>query len=196
MDASGESESEVQYRYRERSSQHPTSDKLPRPFQNRPPEQFHLPWIPTSPISPSTPHPPSNTEDVSRPPTRPISAVSTNTVSFKSISIKAYITEDMIVVFRAAADTTYAGIRDKVYDKFVNQEGISLRPDFPLACLAPAPPRQSITSSVYSGIARKRAGSVGSLCANESSLFSIQSQEVWEEAVRDSGGKLTLRVFE
>lgn len=117
-------------------------------------------------------------------------------MSHKIISIKAYMTEEAIIVFRAVAETTYAEIREKIFDKFANQEGISLRPDFPLAYLAPASSRRSTVSSVYSGIARKRAGSVGSASNNESSLLLIQSQEFWEEAVRDSDGKLTLRVFE
>jgi hypothetical protein len=106
------------------------------------------------------------------------------------------LTEDMIIVFRAASETTYAEIRDKIYDKFVNQEGISLRPDFPLAYLAPVFSRRSTTSSVYSGIVRKRAEGVGSASTNKPSLFLIQSQEVWDEIVRDSDRKLTLRVFE
>jgi len=116
-------------------------------------------------------------------------------VPFKTISIKAYITEDAIVVFRTATETTYSEIRGKIYEKFANQEGISLRPDFPLAYLAPAPLRRSTTSSVYSGIAKGHTRSVGS-APPESSLFLIQSKEAWDELVRDSDGKLTLRVFE
>ena len=195
MDTPGEFEStsEDHYQYRELSSQHPTSGQLPKQFQNRPPEQFHLPWIP---ISQTAPHSPSSTEDTPKLPTSPISMRSTSTVSLKSISIKAYITEEAIIVFRAAAETTYAEIREKIFDKFVNQEGISLRPNFPLAYLTPAFSRRSTTSSVYSGIMRKRTGSIGSTQNNESSLFPIQSQEIWEEVVRDSDGKLTLRVFE
>ena len=193
MDISGESEStsEDPHPHRERLSQRPTSEQLPKPFQNRPPEQFHLPWTSSSPTS----HPPSSREQTSKS-LSPTSMTSTNTMSHKIISIKAYMTEEAIIVFRAVAETTYAEIREKIFDKFANQEGISLRPDFPLAYLAPASSRRSTVSSVYSGIARKRAGSVGSASNNESSLLLIQSQEFWEEAVRDSDGKLTLRVFE
>ena len=195
MDVSGESESpgEDRYPYRERLSQPPTSEQLPKPFQNRPPEQFHLPWTLTPPASPQSP---SSIEDTPKPPISPVSMASTSTVSLRTISIKAYITEEAIIVFRAAAETTYAEVREKIFDKFANQEGISLRPNFPLAYLAPAFSRRSTTSSVYSGILRRRAGSIGSAKSNESSLLSIQSQEVWEEVVRESDGKLTLRVFE
>jgi len=182
MDAPGEPESvsEDHYPHLERPSQHPTSEQLPKPFQNRAPEKYHLPWI-------STPHSPSSIDS----PGPPISPV-----SHEIISIKAYITEEAIIVFRAAAETTYAEIREKIFDKFAHQEGISLRPDFPLAYLAPAFSRHSTTSSVYSGIMRKRAGKVGSPKGNESSLLLVHSQDVWEEVVRDSDGKLTLRVFE
>lgn len=194
MDTSAESEgiSEDHYPYRERLSQHPTSEQLPKPFQNRPPGQFHLPWTPTSPTAL---HSPLNMEDTSKPPTSPTSMTSMSMLPLKAISIKAYITEDAIVVFRTAAETAYAEIREKIHDKFANQEGISLRPDFPLAFLTPACSRRSTTSSVYSGVVRGRARSVES-APNKSSLFVIQSQEAWDELVRDSDGKLILRVFE
>ena len=119
-----------------------------------------------------------------------------STVSSKSVSVKAYLTEDAIIVFRAAVETTYSEIRDKIRDKFVNQEGVSLRPDFPLAYLVPASSPRSTTSSAHSGPTRKRSESVGSVSNNKSSLLPIQSQQVWDEIVRDSEGKLTLRVFE
>ena len=120
---------------------------------------------------------------------------STSTVSPKNIAIKAYLTEDIITAFRVSIETGYAEIRDKVYDKFVNQEGISLRPDFPLAYL-PAARRHSATSSVYSGIKRDRPGSIGTASTHGTSLVQIESQEDWEDIVRESDGKLTLRVFE
>lgn len=187
MDASGEPEIFIEDHipYREPLSQRPTSEQLPKPFQNRPPEQFHLPWSPTSP----------NIEGVPKSPTSPASTTSVNTVYTKTISIKVHMTENTIIVFRAPTEITYAEIRDKIYDKFVNQEGISLRPDFHLAFVAPTSSRRSVTSSVYSGIARKRAGSVGSASSNDSSLLPVQSREVWDEVVRDSDGKVTLRVF-
>jgi len=188
MDISGEPESVGEDHYLERPSQHPTSEQLPKPFQNRAPEKYHLPWT-------FTPHSLSNI-DTPGPPISPVSVTSTRAVSHEIISIKAYITEEAIIVFRAAAETTYAEIRERIFDKFAHQEGISLRPDFPLAYLAPAFSRHSTTSSVYSGIMRKRAGKVGSPKGNESSLLLVRSQEAWEEVVRDSDGKLTLRVFE
>lgn len=193
MDTSCDSESEAHPSYRERSSLHPTSEQLPKPFQDRPPEQFHLPWLPPTP---ATPHFPSSVQDGYKSPKSPISMMSTSTVSLKPISVKAYLTEDAIVVFRVAYETTYAEIREKIYDKFVNQEGISLRSDFPLAYLVPVFTRGSPTSPTSPGSTRKRAGSVGSPSTNQSSLLPIQSQEAWEDIVRESDGKLTLRVFE
>ena len=187
MDPPAESDSDDLTGYRERSSQRPTSDPLPNSFQNHPPEQFYSPSTPTSP---TTPQP---SEDTSEPQTGRASMSSTSTVSLKNISVKAYLTEDIIIVFRVPIETRFAEIRDKVYDKFVNQEGISLRPDFPLAYLTPAR-RRSTTSSVYSGI--KRSASVGSASAHASSLVQIQSQEDWNDILRESDGKLTLRVFE
>jgi hypothetical protein len=119
---------------------------------------------------------------------------STSTVSPKNLSIKAYLTEDIIVVFRVPIELKYTEVRDKIYDKFVNQEGIALRRDFPLAYLTTR--RSSTTSSVYSGIERIRTTSVGNASANQSSLVQIQSQADWDEIVRDADGKVTLRVFE
>jgi len=192
MDTSGDSESETHNQYQERSSLQPTSEQLPKPFQDRPPEQFHLPWTPTSP---STPHLSSNFDNYYKPPMTPMSMMSTTTVSLKPISIKAYLTEDAIVVFRAAYETTFAEVRDKIYDKFSNQAGISLRPDFPLAYLVPVPSRHT-GSPTSPGSTRKRTGSIGSPSVNQSSLLPIQSQEAWDDIVRESDGKLTLRVFE
>ncbi|KAF9778939.1 hypothetical protein BJ322DRAFT_1113815 [Thelephora terrestris] len=186
VDASGESESDDLTGFRERSSQRPTSDPLPESFQNHPPEQFH------SPSTPTTPQPLSPSEDV---PSGRGSMSSTSTVSLRTISIKAYLTEDIIIVFRVPVETKFTEIRDKVYDKFVNQEGISLRPDYPLAYLTPVR-RRSATSSVYSGTKRNRSGSIGSSSTHGSSLVSIQSQEDWNEILHESDGKLTLRVFE
>ena len=187
MDAFDESESDGHNTYRE-SSQRPSSEEQPKSPQNRQPEQF---YTPRASSSPPTPHAPSK-EDASNSPTSPV--VSASTVSLKLISIKAYLTEDVIIVFRAASESTYAEIRDKIHDKFANQEGISLRPDFSLAYLAPTPSRRATMGSVHPGAARKRAASVGSASTGESSLVSIPSQEVWDKVVRDSGGKLTLRV--
>lgn len=181
MDASAESESEEFTRDRELSSQRPTPHPLPNSFQRLPQEKLHSP-------SRATPQSPSPSEDaIGR-----TSMSSTSTVSLKNISIKAYMTEDMIVVFRVPVETKYAEIRDKIYDKFVNQEDVSLRHSFPLAYLTPAR-RCSTTSSVYSGISRN---SVGDASAHPSSLVLIQSQEEWEGILRNSDGKLTLRVFE
>ena len=191
MDASAESESDDFVRYQKPPPQRPTPDPHPDSFQNPPPKQFRSPArVASPPISHS--HSPS--EDTSESLIGRISLSSTSTVSLKSISIKAYMTEDMIIVFRTPIETKYAEIRDKIYDKFVNQEGITLRRDFPLAYLTPVRPH-STTSSVYSGINRNRAVSVGNASA-QSSLVCIQSQEQWEEILGESDGKLTLRVFE
>lgn len=192
MDACAEPESDDLTRYRERSSQRPSSDPLPNSFQNRPTEQSHPPSRATSPPIPQSPSP---SEDASGPPTGRISNSSTCAVPLKSVSIKAYLTEDMIIVFRVPVETKYVEIREKIYDKFVNQEKVPLRHDFPLTYLAPAR-RRSTTSSVYSGIKRNRAGSVGSAPAHDPPLVRIDSQEEWDEILRESDGKLTFRVFE
>ena len=185
MDASGESGSEEPW---ERSSHgNPTSD----PHSN-PPQDNILDQTPTPPTTPQPPSPSEETPGISA---GRVSLSSTSTISPKNISIKAYLTEDTIIVFRVPVETKYAEIRDKVYDKFVNQEGIPLRLNYPLTYLTPAR-RRSTSSSVYSGIKRACPGSIGSASAQESSLIQIQSQEGWEEIVRESDGKLTLRVFE
>lgn len=185
MDASAESECDALTRLRERSS-------LSNSFQDHSPEEFHSPSRTTSP---PIPHPPSPDEDASGPPSGRISLSSASTVSFKNISIKAYVTEDTIIVFRVPAQTKHAEIREKIHHKFVNEEGIPLKHDFHLAYLAPTR-RRSTTSSVYSGLNKNRPGSVWNVSAHDSSLVLIQSQEEWEEILRDSDGKLTLRVFE
>ena len=185
MDAFAESESDEFARDQELPPQRPIPDQFHNSFHHLPQENFHSPSRATSPPIPQSPSP---SEDANG----RTSMSSTSTVSLKNISIKAFMTEDIIIVFRVPVGTKYAEIRDKIYDKFVNQEGISLRHSFPLAYLTPAR-RSSTTSSVYSGISRN---TVGGASAHPSSLVQIQSQEEWEEILRGSDGKLTLRVFE
>lgn len=193
MDVAGASECDLTP-YPERSFQSPTSDPLPNSFQSRPSQRFHS-HPPSRATSPAIHQPPSLDEDTPGSPNGRVSMSSTSTVSPQNISIKAYVTEDTIVVFRASLETKYAEIRDKIYDKFVNQESISLAPDFSIAYLVPTQ-RRSTSSSVYAGTNKHRSGSVGNTSAHESSLVHIQSQEKWEEILRESDGKLTLRVVE
>lgn len=149
---------------------------------------FHPPWIPATP---TTLHAFPLSDDTCGPPSGRLSTSSTSTVSPKNLSIKAYLTEDMIISFRVPIEAKFSEIREKISDKFANDVGISLRKEYPLAFLTPAR-RNSGNSSVYSGIKRDRANS----STNASSLVQVQSVEDWEDIVRESNGKLILRVFE
>jgi hypothetical protein len=104
------------------------------------------------------------------------------------ISIK--VVHDMsIILLRLQQSISFAELRARVYDKFVQQEGVPLSTSFALALLPPTPidyrkhrPRSSSMSAVgRPAIAHMRF---------------ISSEHEWQRAIAStSRGKLTLRAI-
>lgn len=100
------------------------------------------------------------------------------------ISIKAALNQS-IVALRVSKAISYEEIRERLYDKFVIQEGIPLSKSFTIALTNPIRRRTSR--------GRSRSSSVSSV---EHMEF-ISSQRNWDSVVASyDGGKLTLRILE
>ncbi|KDQ53184.1 hypothetical protein JAAARDRAFT_162080 [Jaapia argillacea MUCL 33604] len=139
---------------------------FPKPFQNRPPGQFHIPWS-----------------------SSPRETTFEQNLKETSIAIKAVL-KDCIIVFRTPCITSLGQIRKRLAEKFDKQEGIALRESFALAYMATT---GSDRGSLASG--RTRSSSVSSSGIGEGKAMRyIYSQDEWNTAVASCGGKLTLRV--
>ncbi|KAI0052252.1 hypothetical protein FA95DRAFT_1553570 [Auriscalpium vulgare] len=153
----------VQHR-RQEISMSLSSEQFPRPYQNRPPGQFHLPWAPSSPgleVPPS----PSPSEEV--------------------LVVKAAL-DDAIVVFRTRRGAPLEDVRRRVYDKFARQEGLPLSAAFTLAYVPP------IVSGVRGE--RPRASTVSAGSADWARQVPIATAEEWQIAVASCGQKIMLRI--
>jgi hypothetical protein len=105
-----------------------------------------------------------------------------------SISVKV-VHNKSIILFRINRNISLAALRAKVYDKFVEQEGVPLSASFAIAFLPPAlidhskpqSPSSSMSSVGFPDLAHMRF---------------ISSQHDWEQAVTLAGTrKLTLRAI-
>ncbi|KAF8348931.1 hypothetical protein F5887DRAFT_948381 [Amanita rubescens] len=100
------------------------------------------------------------------------------------ISIKAALNQS-IVALRVSRTISYGELRERLYDKFVIQEGLPLSKSFTIALTNPIRRRTSR--------GRSRSSSVSSV---EHMEF-ISSQRNWDSVVTSyDGGKLTLRILE
>ncbi|KAI0925653.1 hypothetical protein AcV5_008331 [Taiwanofungus camphoratus] len=156
---------------REQPSKHPnagmaTPERFPKPFQDRPPGQFHLPWSP---------------------PDSPPSARSlTGTDTF---AVKAML-DDSIVLLRATPSTTLVDLRARIRDKFARQEGVPLSESFRIGYLPPS------DGPVRSRRGRARSNSVSTVGSETSqAVHLITSEEEWQTAIANCAGKLTIRIF-
>jgi len=107
-----------------------------------------------------------------------------------SISVK--VVHDMsIILLRTQRNISFAELRAKVYDKFVQQEGVPLSTFFTLAFLPPAPidyskPQPRPQSSSMSAVGRP----------NLAHMRFISSEHEWQHVIASTGrGKLTLRAI-
>lgn len=198
-------------------------DNFPKPFQNRPPGQFHLPWtqqrptssgipdsvrssvmtidsslsIPTS-ISPSLSSMASPTSSMTSPTSASSYAPSfISTLSEESnanaVSIKVVFGEH-IIAFRVDRYSALADVREKLHHKLVEQQGLKLTEDFSLAYKPPGPGRVQELKAT----GRARSSSVSSVgTTNPGSLRVLFSQRDWLDAVGACplGSKLTLHVL-
>ncbi|KAH9945082.1 uncharacterized protein BXZ73DRAFT_86653 [Epithele typhae] len=151
-------------------------DRYPKPFRDRPPGQFHLPWTP-----PTTPG--QNTRALP-------SASPTSPAPEGSVTLKAVLHES-IVLLRVARGAPLADVRQRLRDKFAAQEGVTLAPTFVVGWApAPAPGAASLRGRPRSN----SASSVGALPPH--ALRYVYSDAEWAVAVAAcQGGKMTIRLF-
>lgn len=115
-----------------------------------------------------------------------ITTASSTSSSYSSIlSIKA-AHNNSIIMLRVPREITLADLRQRLYNKFVGQEGIPLSQSFVVACMLP----KSSTAQ------RTRSSSV-SCAANEAHMELIKSQAEWDLVTTFiDGSKLTLRILD
>lgn len=159
-----------------------TPEHFPKPFQHRPPGQFHLPWSPTDS---------SRTSQASLSPS--LSTPSSVSVSGEHFTIKA-VRQDSIVLLRATYAMSLAQVRERLRDKFAAQEGIRLTDAFNIGFNpAPGDVRQPATVT-----GRPRSQSTSALGAKDGQprLRFIMNDDDWEEATASCTGKLTIHIFD
>jgi hypothetical protein len=113
------------------------------------------------------------------------SSVSPGTLSLKAAH------NDAIILLRVPNETSFTEVRQRLYNKFVGQEGVPLSQNFTVAFVpaTPSPTQPSFPKD------RLRSASVSS--ADRMELFFINSDADWEQIISSAGGsKLTLRILD
>ncbi|KAI0671849.1 hypothetical protein C8Q78DRAFT_801604 [Trametes maxima] len=180
-----------------------TPDRFPRPFRDRPPGQFHLPWSPqdsSRPSSPSSMSPTSPTSSPAQsvtpvttnanpPPTGPTSPTTTETVTLKAVLF------DSIVLLRITRGAALEDVRERLREKFAVQEGLKLTPAFVVGWAPPIPSKGPAGLLALKGRPRSNsASSVGSM--SPQSLRFLYTEPDWQSALAAcAGGKMTVRLF-
>jgi len=145
--------------------------------------EYLTPIFPTLPPSPTTSSTPTSfSTDF------PTSPSGTDGV----IIIKAAY-DSSIVVLRVSRDISFDEMRQRLYKKFVGQEGVTLSESFTAALLLPPG-----TSSSVSGKSPARSNSLSSVGRSDpNQMRPITSHDDWEQVTSSTdGGKLTLRILD
>lgn len=159
---------------RERAStiQISTPDRFPKPFQNRPPGQFHLPWMPVNS------------------PRMSVASLSPSTAD--TFTIKA-VRQDTIVLLRATYSMPLLEVRNKIRAKFSSQDGPPLTDAFTVG-FAPIDSDEAGQATVRG---RPRSQSTSAIRPNgQPRLRFISTEEDWDSAISTCTGKLTLHIFD
>lgn len=97
--------------------------------------------------------------------------------------------EDSIVILRIPRSFSFTEVRQRLYDRFVRQEGVPLSETFVVALLVPAPEQPGVrplTGSLWSiGVADK----------DRAVLHFVKSNDDWDRAIYKYGNKVLLRVI-
>ncbi|TFK40186.1 hypothetical protein BDQ12DRAFT_704482 [Crucibulum laeve] len=118
-----------------------------------------------------------------------VSEASSTASNSSTLSIKA-AHNNAIIMLRTSRDVTFMDMRQRLYKKFVGQEGIPLSQSFTIAFMLPAPPPSHTPQG------RNRSASVSSVAERVLMKF-ISSQAEWEQLISSiDGSKLTLRVLD
>ncbi|RPD74922.1 hypothetical protein L226DRAFT_68775 [Lentinus tigrinus ALCF2SS1-7] len=184
-----------------------TPDRFPKPFQNRPPGQFHLPWSPPSTpgiehsepayvVPPRTPPPvrPSTSGSMTSSNGFPGSPPNSPTTATESLTVKA-ILQDSIVLLRILRAAPLEEVRTRIRDKFAVQEGVQLSNAFVIGWAPAATQPSGVAALSVRGRPRSNsASSVGTL--NPQALRYVRGEQEWRTAVAScAGGKMTIRLF-
>lgn len=168
-----------------------TPDRYPKPYQHRPPGQFHLPWnpqtatIPEDEVSSGSISPPS--------PISPVESVFPTTFTIKAVK------EDAIVLLRADSSMQWTDVRSKIAEKFEAQEGMPLTKSFLIGYVPATPANVAVAPQANGKMERGRprassTSSVGLLSAR--GIRTINSDDEWQKVIATSNGKLALRILD
>ncbi|OJA20973.1 hypothetical protein AZE42_09181 [Rhizopogon vesiculosus] len=116
-----------------------------------------------------------------------ISSGSTGSSDESVIAVKAMY-ENNIIIIRVPRSSSFTEVRQRLYDKFVRQEGVPLSETFVVALLVPAPERSGV---------RPRTSSLWSIGAadKDAVLQFVKSNDDWDQAIYKYGNKILLRVI-
>ena len=159
-------------------------ERFPKPFQNRPPGQFHLPW--------SAPNSPNSRASVAS--SAEATSVAASSVSSPTgpdaLTIKAMLDDSLIVLVRVTQATPFLDVRERILSKFAKQEGVQLPDSFVIAYV-PASER----ARTLHARGRARSNSTPTPASSET-LRVIASEEEWQTAVAgSSSAKLAVRIL-
>ncbi|KAG2369086.1 hypothetical protein BDR07DRAFT_1324114 [Suillus spraguei] len=120
--------------------------------------------------------------------TTSISSGSTGCSDGSAIVIKA-LHENHIIMLRVPQSLSFTEVRQRLYDKFVRQEGVPLSESFVVAILVSPPVTEK------SG-GRPQASSFSSMVDKDSAvLHFVKSNDDWDQAIYKYGNKVLLRVI-
>ncbi|PPQ90793.1 hypothetical protein CVT25_012113 [Psilocybe cyanescens] len=179
-------------------------DAFPHPNTYHSEQHDHRPATPTSyhdsSESPSTPSTPDSIQSSFNRPPSPVPSTASSTVSTTfsvsttssslspgtSISIKAAFNSS-IILLRVSRETTLADIRQRLYNKFVGQEGVPLSKSFDIIFVPAA----------QSSPTKDRSSSISVSSMDLMDLFFIHSDDEWQELISTtSGSKVNLRIMD
>lgn len=114
----------------------------------------------------------------------------TSSVSPGTLSLKA-AHNDAIILLRVPSETPFTEVRQRLYNKFVGQEGVPLSQNFSVAFVPAA------SSPTQSSFPKDRLRSASVSSADRMELMFINSDADWEQIISSTGGsKLTLRILD
>ncbi|KAG1770947.1 hypothetical protein EDD22DRAFT_948154 [Suillus occidentalis] len=120
--------------------------------------------------------------------TTSISSGSTGCSDGSVIAIKA-LHESHIIMLRIPRSLSFTEVRQRLYDKFVRQEGVPLSESFVVAILVPPPVIEKPGGRPY-------APSFSSMADKDNAvLHFVKSNDDWDQAIYKYGNKVLLRVI-
>ncbi|KAG1779063.1 hypothetical protein EV702DRAFT_1089856 [Suillus placidus] len=93
-----------------------------------------------------------------------------------------------IIMLRIPRSLSFTEVRQRLYDKFVRQEGIPLSESFVVAILVPPPVIEKSGGRPYTA-------SFSSMADKDSVLHFVKSNDDWDQAIHKYGNKVLLRLI-